>query len=313
MNIETKKESVNAKEVRFIKLGLGGDNEAECIDSVSPTIKLGFHNPHHQKCLDGDWDFINEYWQQTKTKGKATETTNQIRDFYTQPPTTMWITFYKRKLYWCFADEKITQLPDGSRVRDVIGNWSCSDIDGTPLYVETLRGNLTKVQMFRGTICSVRESKYLLRRINNQTLPEVSKAIESLTTLTEDIKPLIKSLSWQDFELLVDLLFSNAGWQRICTLGKVEKSIDLDAYSPVSGRRAFIQVKSQSNIETFKRYIEEFQSMTQYDEMYYVVHSNTLPLEELTLPQNIQLIGLDHLAKLVLNAGLPNWLITKSK
>lgn len=303
---------IEAKTVKFIKLGRSGGWEDRCIESENPMIRLGFDNPHHQKCIDGDWDFMNRYWCESKTKGKATETTNQIKDFYTQPSTTMWITFYKRKLYWCFAEEEVVQLEDGSRIRKVVGEWSSCDVNGEPLYVENLSGKLTKVQMFRGTICSVKESNYLLKRINAQVLPEIQAAKDSLANLICSVKPLIKNLGWQDFELLVDLVFSNAGWQRVATLGKVEKSIDLDVISPVTGRRAFIQVKSQSSKDEFKDYIDQFEGMSQYDEMYYISHTGTSHLEEIQLPNNIQLIGLDHMAELIVNAGLVKWLITKA-
>lgn len=303
---------IEASTVKFIKLGRSGGWEERCIESDKPIIRLGFDNPHHQKCLDGDWDFINSYWLESKTKGKATETTNQIKDFYTQPATTMWITFYKRKLYWCFAKEGVIQLDDGSRIREVDGEWHSCNVKGEHLYVENLSGKLTKVQMFRGTICSVKESNYLLKRINAIELPQVQAAKDSLNNLVSSVKPLIKNLGWQDFELLVDLVFSNAGWQRVATLGKVEKSIDLDVISPVTGRRAFIQVKSQSSKDEFKDYIEQFEGMPQYDEMYYICHTGTSALEEIQFPNNVQLIGLNHMAHLTVNAGLVKWLITKA-
>lgn len=303
---------IEAKTIKFIKLGRSGGWEERCIESDKPMIRLGFDNPHHRRCIDGEWDFINRYWLESKTKGKATETTNQIKDFYTQPSETMWITFYKRKLYWCFAKEEVVHLEDGSRIREVDGEWQSCNVKGEPLYVENLSGKLTKVQMFRGTICSVKESNYLLKRINAIELPEVQKAKDCLNNLVSDLKPLIKNLGWQDFELLVDLVFSNAGWQRIATLGKVEKSIDLDVISPVTGRRAFIQVKSQSSKDEFKDYIEQFEGMPQYDEMYYICHTGTLALEEIQLPNSVQLIGLDHMAELTVNAGLVKWLITKA-
>lgn len=303
---------IEAETVKFIKLGQSGGWEERCIESDKPMVRLGFDNPHHQKCIDGDWDFMNSYWCESKTKGKATETTNQIKDFYTLPSTAMWITFYKRKLYWCFSEEAVEQLGDGSRVRKVIGTWRSDDINGQPLYVENLSGKLTKVQMFRGTICSVKESDYLLKRINAQVLPEIREAKDCLRNLVSSIKALIKNLSWQDFELLVDLVFSNAGWQRVATLGKVEKSIDLDVISPVTGRRAFIQVKSQSSKNEFKDYIDQFEGMPQYDEMYYISHTDTATLEEVQLPKNVQLIGLEHMAELTVNAGLVKWLITKA-
>jgi len=303
---------IKAKDVKFIKLGRSGGWEERCIESDKPMIRLGFDNPHHQKCLEGDWDFINRYWLESKTKGKATETTNQIRDFYTQPKETMWITFYKRKLFWCFAKEAVIQLEDGSRVREVDGEWNSCSVKGEPLYVENLSGKLTKVQMFRGTICSVKESNYLLKRINSIELPEIQQAKDALNNLVSCVKPLIKNLGWQDFELLVDLVFSNAGWQRVATLGKVEKSIDLDVISPVTGRRAFIQVKSQSSKDEFEEYIQQFEGMPQYDEMYYICHTGTSVLGEVFLPNNVQFIGLDHMAELTVNAGLVKWLITKA-
>ena len=301
-----------SKVIKFIKLGRSGDWELRCLEGDEPMIRLGFDNPHHQKCLDGDWEFIKKYWSETKTKGKATETTNQIKDFYTLPSSAMWITFYKRKLYWCFASTDVKLLSDGSRVRSVIGQWKSQDINGEELYVENLSGKLAKVQMFRGTICSVKESKYLISKLNGKTLPEISKAKQCLFDLTSSIKPLISNLGWQDFELLVDLVFSNAGWQRVATLGKVEKSIDLDVISPVTGKRAFIQVKSQSSKEEFEDYINQFQSMEQYDEMYYVSHTDTSALEKLKLPLNVQLIGLERMATLTVNSGLVKWLITKA-
>lgn len=303
---------IKTKTVKFIKLGRSGGWEEHCIESDKPMIRLGFDNPYHQKCLDGDWDFINNYWLESKTKGKATETTNQIKDFYTQPSTTMWITFYKRKLYWCFAKEKVIQLEDGSRIREVDGEWQSCNIQGEPLYVENLSGKLTQVQNFRGTICSVKESGYLLKRINAIELPVVKTAKDSLNNLVLSIKPLIQTLGWQDFELLVELVFSNAGWQRVTSLGKTEKSIDLDVISPVTGRRAFIQVKSQSSKDEFSSYIKQFEGMPQYDEMYYICHTGTSTLEEIQLPNNVQLIGLDHMAELTVNAGLVKWLITKA-
>lgn len=303
---------ITSKTVKFIKLGQSGSWEKDCIESDKPTIRLGFSNPYHEKCLDGDWEFIRNYWLTSKSKGKATETTNQIKDFYTQPHTTMWITVYKRKLYYCFAKEQVKLLKDGSRVREVDGKWKSYDIDNNPLYVENLSGKLTKVQGFRGTICTVKESDYLIRRINAESLPEVEAAKKSLKCLIEKIKPLITNLGWHDFELLVDLVFANAGWQRIATLGKVEKSIDLDVLSPVTGVRAFIQVKSQSSKDEFEGYIKDFDQMPQYKEMYYVCHTGTQALEQIQKPDNVQLIGLEQMAKLTVNAGLTEWLITKT-
>lgn len=303
---------VNPEEIKFIKLGRSGGWESQCIESKNPMIRLGFDNPYHQECLDGQWEVIKKHWAITKTKGKATEITNVIKDFYTLSPTTMWITFFHRKLFWCFASQEVILLEDGSRIRKVIGKWNSTDIKGNELFVESLSGKLAKVQMYQGTMCSVKEREYLVNKINTKTLPEVTEARDCFEKLNTSLKPLIKNLSWQDFELLIDLIFSNAGWQRIATLGKVEKSIDLDIMSPVTGKRAFVQVKAQSTPKEFESYINQFMSMDQYDEMYYVSHTDTLPLNKVKLPNNVMLMDVNHLSGLVINSGLVSWLIQKT-
>ena len=60
--------------------------------------------------------YFKKHWALTKTKGKVTEITNVIKVFYTLPDTTMWITFFQRKLFWCFASSETKRsgknLPD---------------------------------------------------------------------------------------------------------------------------------------------------------------------------------------------------------
>lgn len=301
-----------AKSAYFIKLGEKGEWEEQCI-LYENTIKLGFNNPLHSVCLIGQWNEVYDYWiSQGKTKGKATEMTNQIKVFYEGDEETLWITFFRRRMYWCFAEKEVTQLADGRRIRKVKGKWEYHDIQGIPLTIENLSGRLTKVQGFQGTICSVGAFEYLLRRINHQKLNEVEKAEETLSTLLKDIEPLIQNLTWKDFELLVDLIFTHAGWQRISTLGKTEKSIDLDLISPVTGNRAFVQIKSKSNMAVFEDYIEQYKSMKEFNEMYFVVHTTDKSFNRWQDTPDIKLWDVKKLSKLVVNSGLINWLIKKS-
>jgi hypothetical protein len=260
---------------RFIKLGAKGKWEQYCIESTPGTIRLGFINPHHEACLAGEWEAVTEFMltERKKTKGKATEITNQVRDFYTLDESTIWITFYRRQLYWCVASPRVVELDDGSRIRETIGGWKNTSVRGTKLSVETLSGSLTRTQGFRGTICSVAAIEYLKLRLCDEVLPEVQSALESLQMLEFSLVALIRGLNWKDFELLCDLVFANAGWQRIASLGGTEKSIDLDLMSPVTGRRLFVQVKSEANKDTFDRYLQDFGGLEQYDEMYFIVHS----------------------------------------
>jgi hypothetical protein len=305
--------SVAPSAFRFIKLGTGGGWKPDCIEGPSPTIRLGFDNPYHDACLKGAWRTLEDFWSQSKRKAEATKTVNQTRDFYTLGADALWITFYNRKLYWCFAHPEVTELePGGSRIRNVIGKWRCTSLSGKPLLVDNLSGKLTKMQGFRGTICDVHEHDYLLAKLNDAALPDVKQAEISLKALKTSISPLIQRLHWKDFELLVDLVFTRAGWQRLSQLGKTEKSIDLEVFMPVTAHRAFVQVKSSSTLDELKSYVSDFRSMKQYQEMFYVVHTSGEALHEYARAEGITFIGLDDVASLTIDSGLAQWLIQRT-
>lgn len=139
---------ITAAVVKFIKLGRKGGWEEDCIKGKPQCIRIGFGSDQHAESLQGDWEAVRKYWRTTgdKTKGKATEFTNQVRTFYTADEKTLWITFWNRKLFWCFASKKVEELADGTRIRRVIGNWSSADCLGNELLVDNLSGALTKVQ-----------------------------------------------------------------------------------------------------------------------------------------------------------------------
>ena len=304
---------ITTNDVRFIKLGEKGRWEKECIEGPEPCIRLGFDTGHHAESLAGNWQVLIDHWRHVehKTPGKTTEFLNQVRAFYTLGESTLWITFYQRKLFWCRARSTVAELKDGSRIRRVIGAWSSSDLNGRELQVDNLSGALTKVQGFRGTICKVEAAAYLIRKLNGETQPEVARAEQTLDELERTLVPLIRSLGWKDFELLTDLVFTQAGWQRIGSLGKTEKSIDLDLMAPVTGKRAFVQVKSQANLKTFLQYKGSFEGMNQYDEMYFVVHSPAADLTAHLEDPAIELLTVERLAKLVVSAGLTRWVLRK--
>jgi len=307
------KRRIKASGVRFIKLGRKGEFERDCIESASAYIRIGFRSKQHRESLAGDWEAVSRYWTTIggKTKGKATEFTNQVRAFYTLDESTLWITFYQGKLFWCFASSQVDEIADGSRTRRTLGPWSCCDIEGHELHYDNLSGALTKVQGFRGTICTVNQADYLIKRINCELMPDVSEAISSLEQLERSLAILITKLGWKDFELLCDLIFTRAGWQRVSAAGKTQKTIDLELISPVSGKRAAVQVKSQSDLDTFLRYKSTFEGMSTYDEVYFAVHTPSAELAEYHSESRIVLLTGNSLAKLVVSAGLANWLIRK--
>ncbi|MBP7653908.1 hypothetical protein KA977_10835 [Candidatus Dependentiae bacterium] len=306
------KKTVEAKNAFFIKLGAGEMWAEDCIKNN--TIRLGFGNPYHKNCLKKDWKKITNFYinKIKKKKTKASEVTNQIRNFYESGNDTIWITFHNRKMYWCFADEEVIELKDKTRIRKTKGLWSDSDIDKNKLTVDKISSKLTQVQGFIGAICSIREFEYLLNKINNKKSEDLLLVENVYNSLQDSLKPLIKNLTWEDFELLTDLIFSYSGWKRVDVLGKYQKAIDLDLMSPVTGKRGFLQVKSYSDLNTFFDYLERFKNMLLYDEMFYVVHSKSKDLENYKGDDSSKIIDIDKLAKLVIDAGLVEWLIEKT-
>jgi hypothetical protein len=305
-------QKIKPKAVRFIKLGRKGQDEPDCIEGINPCIRLGFINPHHAECLTRNWDALRAYWAEKKTKGRTTQITKLIKDFYTLDQDTLWITFYNRRLYWCFAYPEVELLEDGARSRRVIGKWSSKSVTGKDLLIEELSGKLTKTQGFRGVICSVEEEEYLVRRINGEIAPVVVNAKQSLSSLEKSLEELIRSLHWKDFELLCDLIFTHSGWQRVSAVGGPEKSIDLVLLSPVSGKRAFVQIKSQADIKTFKKYCDTFARQGQYDEMFFVVHTPLGDSSTWKMPDKTRILSIKNISQLAVAAGLSEWIIQKN-
>jgi hypothetical protein len=211
---------ISPKKIRFIKLGERGKWERSCL--ADGTVRLGYESPHHQASLRGEWDAVRAFWLSARNGSQrmASSDLNQIRDFYELSSGDLWITFHGKHLYWCRADTEVTELPDGSRSRRAIGGWSETDLHGHELRVDRLDGRIAKVRGFQGTVCSVELPEYLVRKINGDIQPDVAAAVASLESLRKDAAALILGLGWKDFELLVELIFSRAGWQRATVLSR---------------------------------------------------------------------------------------------
>lgn len=317
-----------AEKVLYIKLGKGGEYEKECIEEKS-TIKLGYHGESHELCIQGKWDVLNngmiknhKEWSQNT----ATFHLNQIKMFYEEPKTTMWITFYNHKLWYCFAEEEIIYLEKEStdrgapKERRTVDGWHDVDVKGKHLNILGLNGNLTKVQGFRGTICNINESEYLLRKINCEKSPEQIKLEKDLSQVQQDLIPLIKSLTPKDFEIFVDLIFRYAGWSRFGQVGDGIRDIDIQLVSPVTMERALVQVKSECSRKTFENVESTFSLLSKdYNQLYLVYHTPGSGLEKLLKQRDKKGIGtimkiwdIQTLVELSLNAGLIDWLIKKT-
>lgn len=297
--------------VRYIKLGEGGNWEAECLDKG--IVRLGFGSSKGERfhlCIDGRWDELTKsFIAEGKDKGTATRFTNETRLFFEDDGSALWITFIGESLCWGFLKRTLPKRhADGDGVwRTVAGGWRSTDLNGEQLTKDRLSGALTKLAAYRGTSCNVDVAEYVIRRINGQKTAEVERAVDALKAMKSSVLELMRLLRPRDFETLVDLVFSTSGWRRQGIVGKTQKTLDLDLTLPSTGERAFVQVKSKTTSGELAEYVAKLDELGPYDKMFYVYHSG----EAHTDDDRVIVINPEKLAELVLDAGLANWLIRK--
>ena len=299
---------VAASHLYYIKLGRGGDWEAESLrDGV---LRFGYREAPHDLCARGDWQGV---WEAMKTirgdAGAATRDVNQIRAYYEADEHSIFVTFVGGLLYWCRPSGPVELLDDRSHRRQTSEGWRNTSVNGTLLSADRLSGRLLKVQMFRGTICDVRAGDYLLRKLSDQLSPEVAAAEEAERALMTAIVELMRLLTWQDFELLVDLVFSTSGWRRVSQVGRTQKTVDLELILPSTAERAFVQVKSQATSAALNDYVARLAEADAYDRMFFVWHTGDIAEE--SSPAGVILLGPRKLSRMVLDAGLSSWLREK--
>jgi len=304
-------DTIRPTRVRYIKLGEGGRWEKECLEKG--IIRFGFSSSSDERfrlCRARRWDeLIKSFITHGKTKGTATRFTNETRLFFEDDGSMLWITFMGERLCWGMLESSPPERhTDGDGVwRTVVSGWQWKDLKGEPLTKDRLSGALTKLAAYRGTSCDVDVADYVIRRINGQKTPEVENAVVAQEKMRESVLELMKLLGPQDFETLVDLVFSTSGWRRQGIVGKTQKTLDLDLILPSTGERAFVQVKSKTTSAELAEYVGNLDEHEHYDRMFYVFHSGEADTDD----ERVNTIGPDKLAELVLDAGLVNWLIRK--
>jgi hypothetical protein len=299
---------INPSKGLFIKLGRSGSWEKECLENG--ILRFGYKETPFDAAASGNWEAVRKVWLgYRKDEGTATRDVIQIRHFFEASQDMLWITFYGGFLWWCFAKPGVKQHQDGKgSYRTTVAGWKNTDILGGKLSADKLSGNLLKVQSFQGTICEIKAFDYLKRKLNGQLLPEVEDAEQAENEMVEKIIPLMRLLTWQDFELLVDLVFANSGWRRLGQVGRVQKTVDIELMLPTTGERAFVQIKSTAGKLDLADYLDRLKNSGAYDRMFFVWHSGEVgEIEE----SKAVLIGPDRLARMVFDAGLTSWLREK--
>lgn len=300
---------LEATSSHYIKLGRGGEWEAEAIQAG--VLRFGYRELDHQLCIAGDWAAAREAWRAHRGDNEAVLTSdmNQVRTFYTAPETSVFITFHAGRMHWCRPSGQVEMLDDRSKRRGTVDGWHGQTVGSENLFYERLSGRLLKVQGFRGTVCAVDAEDYLLRKIGDEVTPQVQAAIEAEAQIIAAISGLMGLLTWQDFELLVDLAFSSSGWKRTGATGGVQNTVDIEFVLPSTQERAFVQVKSRATPAQLNNYVERMAQMDGVHRMFFVWHTGDVG----AAPEHgmVTLIGPGKLARMVLDAGLATWLRQK--
>lgn len=232
---------IHPARVRYIKLGTRGGWEAECLQKGIIRIGFGTEKPNSlHLCRSRNWAALAESFKlEGKDPRTASRFSRELRLFFDDEGATLWITFIKERLYWGFLDGSPAELhKDGDGVwRRVRGGWRSEDLSGTTLSKNRLSGALTKLAAYRGTSCEVEVTEYVVRRINGQKMPAVERALAATRELHLSALDLIRMMAPQDFELLVDLVFTSSGWRRLGVVGRTQDTLDLDLSLPSTGER----------------------------------------------------------------------------
>jgi hypothetical protein len=131
--------------------------------------------------------------------------------------------------------------------------------------------------------------------------------------LIQSLVAIIQNLHWKEFELLTDLIFRQAGWQRLGVLGETTKDIDLDLLSPIDQKHYRVQVKSAAGKKEFQSFLSLAANETEDTHYYFVVHQPDASLVKEADNPLVRVWLPDDIARLAVNYGLVDWLIGKAK
>jgi len=306
---------INAKDVRYIKLGPKGI----WVDSALAhgELHFGYGRVTHELAVEADAKKIKLHLVNLgRDQQAAARDAQEVIDFYHLGEDCLWITFANDRLWWAFAKPEVVWLteglkPTGIRIRKTIDGWHDTDLNGQPLIMDGLSTKLTRVAAYRRTICRVKESDYLLRRINGIEDPIVARNLNARNSLIDTLQDCIASLHWKDFETLIDIIFSRSGWNRISPLGGSQKTVDLELEQVITNELAAVQVKSVASQKTLDDYIMRIDEAERFDRFFFVCHS---PKGEITAPPERSDVNVwtgKELAATILKMGLHDWVLEK--
>lgn len=306
------KDAINFTNAYYIKLGVGGKWADSSINE--DKARIGYAGWRLEQINTRSWEFLKtQYRHGYKNDASATTDLNALENFVVSNPEDIWVTFHSGKLWWCRLANGPLQEDDISKYRDTSGAWKNQDVNGRELLINQIPGSISKIQGFRGTVCKIHEVEVLKRLINGIQSDAYQHIFNANSNLISQVENGLKLLHWKDFEALVDLVFREAGWQRISVLGETMKFTDMDLREPITNELYQVQVKSAASLSDFQQYADNF-SHGSYRKLYFVVHSpepNLVAYQATECRNDIELIFPNKLAALVVDMGLTKWLLDK--
>lgn len=313
--MKTRNKEVTASNALFIRLGKGSSFFEKC--RKNGQVILDYRDVDHQLCVSGDWEAVRKHYidEMGTTELTASNHIKQLKYFYSANAETIWITFHDNKMWWCKANVGIRQTPKNLKIKSCSYGWSDRDVNGKTIFVSNINGRISAKRGFLGTICEYNEedTDYITRLINGKRAEVNKSAFRCYNALEAALIPLIQSLTWKDFELLIDLIIRNLGWQRISKVGGTQKTLDMDLLDPLTGEKAWVQVKSRATQKDFEKYKDE---LPDNGKLFFFAHSPALSLinyKKKTADTNVKLLFAEEIAKLVMSAGLADWIITRTQ
>ena len=304
---------VDFKNAYYIKLGRGGEWEESSIRENK--VRIGWISWPLEEINQRNWNNLKQKYRKVyKSESSATTDINALKTIVESTSDDIWITFHASYLWWCRVGKPEIFEDKISKYREVAGQWNNRDIYDQFLILNQIPGSISKIQRFAGTICSVKKAEVedLRRLLNNESSDASQKISQVKNELIEKVEKGLKGLHWKDFEILVDLVFRNAGWRRTSMLGGPMKTVDIELEEPITGDLYQVQVKSAATIDDFEKYAQKFSSGS-FRKLYFVVHSPEAKLANVqgVTHEGIELILPRRLAQMVVDFGLTDWLLKK--
>jgi hypothetical protein len=298
--------------IRYIKLGEKGKWVRRALGQG--ILPFGYRAVDHQSCANGNWEEVRrQLIAMGRTNGGTSQGLRELKDFYGLPDDTLWVTMADGHVWWTFADGPVLKLDEAapeapSRFRQTRNGWCKTSLKGVPLTVRSLGSALTSTANYKMTICAIKQSGYLLRKIRGEIDP-LRAAAEVLKAETIEMAvKLIRQLDWRDFETLVDLIFTRCGWHRISALGRGQTDVDLVLKQPVTGETAWVQVKSRSTQAEFDEYLGRFHRDGSCDRFFFICHSAASTPTQ-SADSKAQFWSAERVASAAAETGLLDWLV----